>query len=654
MRSGESVCGANPLKLLSNPIYAVSRQILAPLLLVVVPCYAQEIIEEITVTASHYPLASNQAAAAVSVIDQYTIENRAALSVVDLLRDVPGMAVSQSGVLGSMSDIRVRGAEANQLLVLIDGVEANDPSQDDGLNWGTLSAGDIERIEVIRGSQSALYGSDAMAGVVNIITRSNNSPISAGFVVERGGNATWQHGLNLGFAGEQLSLRLAANKLDSEGENIAREGSERDGHDNTTLSLKGSWRPSEQWRANFSARNSSGSSEFDKNDSATGLIVDAPSFSDFDNSHYALSVDYEADNGLSQRFKWTIADTQNSNYPNASYDGSTAAEKQQWQYLLSYQSQAGRATLLLERETEEFERRGVVTESWGSVLDPNQDRERETDSVGLELRKTFFDQLTLAASGRVDNNSEFDDGGSERFELSYQLNDQWRLRSSYSTAEKNPTFSERYGFYNNFIGNPDLQPESSVTTELGLDWQSPDNRVSVDLTIFDSTLEDEINGFVYNSELGGFSSANKAGESQRRGAELGWSWQLSEAVALNGSYSYIDSTEEAAAGERDELRRPNHIASLSLDWQISEVLQSNINVQHSGSQIDQHFYGWESRYVELDAFTLMSINVNYRATDQLVVYAKATNAANVNYEEVFGFSTPSRQIAVGIRYQWAD
>ena len=636
-------------------IYQASRTVLALLpLCAVAPSYAQDVIEEITVTASHYPLASNQAAAAVSVIDQYTIENRAALSVVDLLRDVPGMAVSQSGVLGSMSDIRVRGAEANQLLVLIDGVEANDPSQDDGLNWGTLSAADIERIEVIRGSQSALYGSDAMAGVVNIITRSNKSPVSAGFVVERGGNATWQHGLNVGFASEQVSLRLAANKLDSEGENIAREGSERDGHDNTTLSLKGSWRPSEQWRANFSARNSSGSSEFDKNDSATGLIVDAPSFSDFDNSHYGLSVDYENKNGLSQRIKWTISDSQNSNYPSASYDGSTAAEKQQWQYLLSYQSQTGRATLLLERETEEFERRGVVTEFWGSILDPNQDRERETDSVGLELRKTFFDQLTLAASGRVDDNSEFDDGGSERFEVSYQLNDQWRLRSSYSTAEKNPTFSERYGFYSNFIGNPDLQPESSATSELGLDWQSPDNRVSVDLTVFDSTLEDEINGFVYNSDLGGFSSANKEGESQRRGAELGWSWQLSELLALDGSYSYIDSTEEAAEGERDELRRPNHIASLSLDWQISETLQSSINLQHSGTQIDQHFYASGSRYVELDAFTLVSINVNYRATDELVVYAKATNAANVNYEEVFGFSTPSRQIAVGVRYQWAD
>ena len=619
--------------------------------------YGEQPIDEITVTASHFPLASNQAAAAVSVIDQYKIDNRAALSMLDLLRDVPGMAVSQSGVLGSMSDIRVRGAEANQLLVLIDGIEANDPSQDDGLNWGVLSAADIERIEVIRGSQSALYGSDAMAGVVNIITRTSSAPLSAGFNIERGGSNTWQSGVNVGVSGDRYSLRLAASQVDTDGENIAREGGERDGHDNTTYTLKAGWQPSDRWRATATARRSDGSSDFDENDSASGLIVDALSFSEFTNSHYGITLDYQADSGISQRFKWALTDTENTNYPHGDYDGSTAADKQQLQYLLSYASDSARATLLVEREQEEFARRGVVTESWGSILDPNQDRERNTDSVGIELRKTFFDALTVAASGRFDDNSEFDDGGSERVELSYQLNDQWRLRSSYATAEKNPTFSERYGFYNNFVGNPDLLPESSATTELGVDWNSQDNRVVVDLTLFDSQLEDEINGFVYDSELFAFTSANKSGESSRRGAELGFSWQLGEQIAVDGSYSYIDSTEQGSDGERDELRRPNHLASLTLDWQASDALQLNINLQHSGSQIDQHFYseGYDyfSPYVTLDAFTLLAINVNYAATDQLTVYAKATNAGGVNYEEVFGFSTPSRQLAVGVRYQWA-
>ena len=131
----------------------------------------QSEIEEVLVSASLLPIAASRSANAITVIDSEQLKNRAALSVSDLLRDVPGMAVSRSGVQGSATQIRVRGAEANHLLVLIDGVEANDPSQSDELNWGTLSAADIERIEVIRGPQSSLRGSDAMAGVVNIVTR---------------------------------------------------------------------------------------------------------------------------------------------------------------------------------------------------------------------------------------------------------------------------------------------------------------------------------------------------------------------------------------------------------------------------------------------------------------------------------------------------
>ena len=597
---------------------------------------AEQRIEEITVTASHYPLASNQAAAAVSVIDQYQIDNRAALSMLDLLRDVPGMAVSQSGVLGSMSEIRVRGAEANQLLVLIDGIEVNDPSQNDGLNWGTLSAADIERIEVIRGSQSALYGSDAMAGVVNIITRSSDSPLSAGFSLERGGNVTWQRGLNVGVAGDKFSLRLAANKLESDGENIALEGDELDGHNNTTYGLKGRWQPSDNWRVGFSARRSEGSSDFDEPDDNTGLMKDAPSYSDFMNSNVGVTIDHDSQSGISQRVKWAMTETQNDNF--AVWSDSTMAEKEQLQYLLSFASSTGRATLLLERETEQFDRKGV-----------NTGQERETDSLGVELRQTFFDALTFAASGRFDDNSAFDDSSNVRFETSYQLDEQWRMRGSYSTADKNPTFVELYGYSpDGYIGNPDLQPESSETTELGLDWNAPDNRIGLNLTVFDMSLSDEIyTVYAPNTSL------NREGESRRRGAELGFSWLLDDALSLDGSYSYIKSTELKNGARVDELRRPNHLASVTLDWQINEQLQASVNFQHSGRQTDQDFYSSGQPLVEFDAFTLLAINVNYQASDELVLYAKATNAGDVHYQEVFGYSTPSRQIAVGVRYQWA-
>ena len=128
-------------------------------------------IEEILVQASLLPISSKRSANAITIINSDQIKNRTVLSISDLLRDVPGLAVSKSGVQGSQTQIRVRGSEANHLLVLIDGIEANNSAQSDEFSWGTLMANDIERIEIIRGPQSSMLGSDAMSGVINIITK---------------------------------------------------------------------------------------------------------------------------------------------------------------------------------------------------------------------------------------------------------------------------------------------------------------------------------------------------------------------------------------------------------------------------------------------------------------------------------------------------
>ena len=133
-------------------------------------------IEDIIITASLEPISIRRSANSVTVINEKDLRLSATVNVIDILRGIPGFAVSQSGVQGSQAQIRVRGAEANHLLVLIDGVEANNPAQSDQLNWGTLAASDISRIEVIRGPQSAMFGSDAMSGVINIITKNTINP----------------------------------------------------------------------------------------------------------------------------------------------------------------------------------------------------------------------------------------------------------------------------------------------------------------------------------------------------------------------------------------------------------------------------------------------------------------------------------------------
>jgi vitamin B12 transporter len=607
-------------------------------------------IQEVLVSASLVPIAANKSANAITVIDTEQLKNRAALSVSDLLRDVPGLAVSRSGVQGSQTQIRARGAEANHLLVLIDGVEANDPSQSDELNWGVLAADNIERIEVIRGPQSSMRGSDAMAGVVNIITRSASQPFSAAAYTEAGSFSTQRSGFNLGAKQGNFDIRLGLSDMQTDGDNISRTGDEKDGYENTSINLKAGLQVSDELRISLAARHSDGMNEFDADNDFDGFVEDQDRVSEFRNSTMRLQGDYNSADG---RWQHSLMVAQSNNDNEAFADGVlgnvTASTKDQIQYIgsLFWNNGAQRLSVLAEREEEDFQQRGPL--SWS--LDPNQDRERDTDSLALELRTDLSDDLTVAASGRYDDNSEFDSANTFRVEAIYQLNDSLRLRTAYGTAVKNPTFTERFGFYTNFIGNPNLEPEQSSSWELGMDKQMGELNLSA--TLFDAELENEIDGFVYDPATFAYTSGNKQGLSQRQGIELTAAVNMSDNLVINAAYTYTDSVEaDGAGGYQDEIRRARHTGSLTLAWQAMDNLQINTNAQYSGSQTDTFFPPWPTpaQTVTLDDYTLVNINANYSASDKLDIYLRLDNLLDDDYEEVFGYQTLGFGASLGVRF----
>lgn len=606
-------------------------------------------IQEVLVSASLIPIAASKSANAITVIDYEQLKNRAAISVSDLLRDVPGLAVSRSGVQGSQTQIRARGAEANHLLVLIDGVEANDPSQSDELNWGTLSADDIERIEVIRGPQSSMRGSDAMAAVVNIITRSAQQPLSASVFAEAGSYSTRRSGFSVGSVQGDFNIRLGISELETDGDNISRSGDEKDGYENSTFNLKAGYRLSDQMQLSFAARQSDGMNQFDADTDFDGFVEDQDRVSEFRNHSMRLQGDYiSADGRWQHRLMLAQSNNDNEAFADAVLGNVTASTKDQYQYIgtLFWGQSAQRVSFLAERETEDYKQRGPL--SWG--LDPNQDRERDTDSLAIEYRRDISDSLTVAASGRYDDNSEFEGANTYRVEAVYQLNDSARLRTAYGTAVKNPTFAERFGFYTNFMGNPNLEPEESTSWELGIDQQLGD--LSLAATVFDAELDSEIDGFVYDPETFAYTSDNKVGASQRQGIELTARGALSDAIALSAAYTYTDSVEsDGAGGYQDEIRRARHSASLTMSWQVMDGLHINTNAQYSGSQTDVFFPPWPtpSQTVTLDDYTLLNVNANYRATDKLDVYLRLDNLLDDDYEEVFGYQTLGFGASLGLR-----
>ena len=613
---------------------------------------AETEIQEVLVSASLVPIAAKRSANAITVIDREQLSNRAALSVSDLLRDVPGLAVSRSGVQGSQTQIRARGAEANHLLVLIDGVEANDPSQGDELNWGTLSADDIERIEVIRGPQSSMRGSDAMAGVVNIITRSADEPYSAKLFTETGSFSTQRSGFSVGGIKGDLNVRLGVSTTDTEGDNVSRTGNEKDGYENTSINFKAGYKVSEELHVSFAARQSDGFNEFDADSDFDGFVEDQDRVSEFRNSTMRVQGDYASANGRWQH-KLVIAQSSNDNeaFADGILGNVTGSTKDQYQYIGSmfWDQAAQRISVLAEREEEDYQQRGPL--NWG--LNPNQDRERNTDSFAIEYRTDISDALTLAASGRYDDNSEFESANTMRVEAVYQISDNTRLRSAYGTAVKNPTFSERFGFYTNFIGNPNLDPEESTSWELGVDMELAPAALILSATLFDSELENEINGFVYDPATFGFTSANKDGVSKRQGIELTASATLTDDLSINSAYTYTDSVEsDGAGGYIDEVRRARHTGSLNVAWQATENLHINANTQFNGSQTDLYFppFPTPSQTVTLDTYTLVNVTANYSATERLDIYVRLDNLLDDDYEEVFGFQTLGFGANLGFRF----
>jgi len=571
-------------------------------------------IEEVLVSASLIPITASRSANAVTVIDRAQLRNRATVSLSNILRDVPGFSVSQVGVLGSQTQIRVRGAEANHLLVTIDGVEANDPSQGDEFSWGTLTASDIERIEIIRGPQSSLRGSDAVAGVVNIITRSAEKS-SVGLFLESGSWATHHSGFNIGYKQGDFDIRFGLSHIESEGDNIARRGDENDGYRNTTYNIRSGLKLSDQIDISFAARESDGMNQFDADNDFDGLIEDQDRVSEFENSTMRFQGDYSSKDGTWQH-KVLISQSKSDNnaFADKAKGNVTASTKDQIQYIGSFTWDQGAQNIaaLVEREKEDWMQRGEIT--WG-VYDPNQDRERDTDSVAVEYRTDINDHLTLAASARHDDNSEFDSAKTYRAEAIYQLTEAIRLRGAVGTAVKNPTFTERFGFYTNFIGNPNLIPEESTSWELGADQLIMGGALTLSLTIFEAELENEIDGFVYDPATFAYTSSNINGTSERKGAELSAVGNISESMSLSAAYTYTDSTGDDAVRE---VRRPRHIASLNLGWQAAHNLHLNTNIQFTGEQTDVYFppFPEPSQVVALSNHTLVNINLNYSATEK--------------------------------------
>ena len=607
--------------------------------------YAAADAEIETITVSATPIALDDAGSSVTVITREEIERRNT-SIQSLLRSVPGFAVSQQGSVGTVTQIRVRGAEANQVLVMINGIEANDLAQGSEFDFSQITTNDIERIEIVRGPQSALWGSDALAGVVHIITTPESKETSFSGFLEAGSFSTIRGTLTSTLSSEAHSAKLSADYLDTDGTNISRDGSEDDGMDNLTLSLSGRSALSENLKLTYTARQTRRTTDFDGVDFfSTGLPVDADNRSESDYLYSGISITHLINDALDHSLNYYRTDTNNKTKPSGDEQEGL---RQQLRYQFNLSSNLQRLSVRAESESEDFKQRGTAS----FFGDPNQNRDTETTSVAAEYR-LHLDNLHLSLSGRQENNSDFDDSSSWRATANYQF-PSLTLFASFGQSVKNPTFTERFGFFTNFIGNPDLEPEESTQLEVGLRGSYLNDRLEVNFTWFDADLENEINGFVFDPATFGFTAANIDGDSNREGAEVTIDFMATERLGLRANYSYLDATQDDFAGNPvTEVRRAEHSGSLELDYRF-ERGSVNLSVMRTGSQEDDYFPPFPpfQERVTLSGFTLVELSALFRLNESVMLTARVENALDEDYEQVFGYESPGAAAYLGIRVSW--
>lgn len=612
-------------------------------------------LEDIVVTAGLQPISITDVASSITVISREEIEQKQVLYLSELLRDVPGFAVSQAGGAGSQTQVRVRGAEANHLLVLIDGVRANDPSANDEFQYQFALTSNIERIEIIRGPQSATWGSDAVAGVINIIRKKTVDSHFLSGNVEAGSFDTFSGGMEGGYSGDALDINAAVSFLDTGGTNISRNGGEKDGAENITGNMSLQYDASDAIRLRLSANLLDASSEYDDIDYfVTGLPVDADRLTETQQSFLSGTLNYEPPQShWSANLSVNWMDSDNDNFSDGNWTSATAAET------LEFRIRGGvslgdklnhRVGFALEREEVDFSQRGQAS-LYG---DPNQDQSYQANGYALEYVGKPMAGFTWTASARLDDYSDFDDARTWQLAASYQISAAHRLRGSVGTGSKTPTFTERYGFFEDlFLGNPDLKPESSRGWEIGLESNWSDNRHQLQLAYFDQNLQDEIDGFVFDPDTFLFTARNKDTDSKRRGIETIFDTRLGKALTLAASYTYTDATEKNGAGQSvEEVRRPKHMGGITANYRFADEKGNlNLNLQYNGSQQDIFFspQTYTSEFIKLDAYTLLNLAASWKLTQSLELTGRVSNLLDEDYEEVLGFARPGRGVYAGLR-----
>ncbi|NQZ54594.1 MAG: TonB-dependent receptor [Piscirickettsiaceae bacterium] len=630
--------------------------------LLATPVFAESLAEfdTMVVTATRTPTNINQLGSSITVISSTDIERRQFQTLTDALQDVPGLHIVQSGVKGSQTSVFMRGSNSDHTLVLIDGIEMNDPSSPNGaFDFANFLIEDIESIEIVRGSQSVLYGADAIGGVIHIRTKKGDGKLKVRGKAEVGTHSTHHETLAISGSSGGFNYSATLGLLKTDGDSVATEkrlapGStiEDDGYDNKVFSAKLGWQPSSLFEVNLTARYIETEVDIDGGFDFSGNTVEDPDATN-DSEQLYLSAEFKG-NFIAGVWQPTLLlskidiDRKNRNgrdNPFGTLDRTDFhGEKTKFSLqndLFLFDKQI--LTIGFEHEDEEMNSKGF-TDFGGFIINQLTDADRQTKSAYIQNQINFNDRLFATLGARYDDPDDFNSEVTYRATTSYQATDTTRLRAAYGTGFKAPSLFQLFGhtpnnFGSEFRGNPNLDPETSKGWEIGFDQSLWQNRINTSLTYFKTDIDDLITTVFLPS----FDSTTvNLDDVDMHGIESTIRVAASSNIDIHLNYTFTRTKDE---DDKELLRRPKHKASIDVEYRPTDKMTLSASLLHTGSRKDVDGFG--SR-VKMSGYSVINIAANYQVNESTRIFTRIDNFGNKTYEPAYGFQALGMTGYIGI------
>ncbi len=572
------------------------------------------LLKPLSVTTTRTLSSAEDIPTSITIITEEEIKEKQYTQVLNLLREEVGIEVVQSGPLGTTSSVFMRGAGSASTLVLIDGVQVNSNTLG-SYNFADLTVENIEKIEILRGPQSTLWGSDAVGGVINIITKRGKGKPTHSLSFEGGSFGTFKETLNSSGDLNFMDYSFSVSRTDSEGFSAANENRgnpEKDGYENTTVSTRLGRNFLEDGRVDFVGRFTKSLVDFD-----ASSTTDGNRSSKTDSFYLALPIQ----KAMMDRWDLKINPTLAYDFTRSSnFDGPLAIS-----FILNrthgvdVQNNVEINKYFSTTFGFEYEVRNAVNEG-GNI--------RETiKNKGYYLQTQFHygKSIALTAGFRHDVNSVFKDPTTYKFEAAYRFQQTGtRIRGAYATGFRAPTLNEL--FFPTF-GDPSLKPEESKSWEVGLDQKLMDDKVNIAVTYFETDFENLI--FFASLPISPFFKAQNIAEATSKGVETAIDLNLLEDLSLTLRHTW----NQTADGDDSPLpRRAKQKFTVTLQHNWKNKLNTLVSVRvRSGAR--------ESFSPDIGGFTTVRTALSYKVNKNLKITARGENLFNEDYEEVFGFGT---------------